>query len=87
VKAKNGVITLTGSVDSYYEKARAEDITSRANGVLNVKNNLAVSYPPWSTTILAKTPTGPTRLLLLLGCVSSAILLHMALHERCGGEG
>lgn len=45
VKAKNGVITLTGTVDSYFEKTQAEDIASRANGVVNVKNNLAVSYP------------------------------------------
>ena len=45
VKAKNGVVTLTGTVDSYFEKALAEDIASRANGVVNVKNNLAVSYP------------------------------------------
>jgi len=45
VNAKNGAITLTGVVDSYYEKAQAEDIASRAEGVLNVKNNLTVSYP------------------------------------------
>ena len=45
VKAKNGVIALTGMVDSYFEKSQAEDIASRANGVLDVKNNLTVSYP------------------------------------------
>ena len=45
VKAKNGVIALTGIVDSYFEKSQAEDIASRANGVLDVKNNLTVSYP------------------------------------------
>ena len=45
VKAKNGVVALTGVVDSYFEKSQAEDIASRANGVLDVKNNLTVSYP------------------------------------------
>jgi len=45
VKAKNGVVTLDGVVDSKFEKAQADDIASRANGVLNVKNNLAVNYP------------------------------------------
>jgi osmotically-inducible protein OsmY len=45
VKARNGVIALTGTVDSYYEKSQAEDIASRANGVLDVENNLRISYP------------------------------------------
>jgi osmotically-inducible protein OsmY len=45
VKAKNGVVTLGGMVDSYYEKSEAEDVASRANGVLDVANNLTVSYP------------------------------------------
>ena len=45
VKAKNGVVALTGTVDSYYEKSQAEDIASRANGVLDVENNLRISYP------------------------------------------
>ncbi len=44
-KARAGVITLTGTVDSYFEKAQAEDVASRANGVVTVKNNLTVSYP------------------------------------------
>ena len=45
VKAKNGIVTPSGTVDTEYEKAQADDIASRANGALNVKNNLAVNYP------------------------------------------
>ena len=45
VKAKSGVVALTGNVESYYQKAQAEDIASRANGVLNVKNDINVSSP------------------------------------------
>jgi osmotically-inducible protein OsmY len=45
VRAKNGVVTLTGSVASYFETTQAEDTASRANGVVNVNNNLTVSYP------------------------------------------
>jgi osmotically-inducible protein OsmY len=45
VKTKHGVVTLTGTVDSFFEKAQAEDIASLARGVIDVKNNLTVSYP------------------------------------------
>ncbi len=45
VAVRNGVVTLTGTVDSYFEKARAEDLASRANGVTFVRNYLLVSYP------------------------------------------
>ena len=44
-KAKRGVVTLTGTVDSYYEKAQADDVASRAVGVIDVKDNLLVSQP------------------------------------------
>jgi len=44
-KAKRGVVTLAGTVDSFFERAEAEDIASRANGVLDVKNHLGVSSP------------------------------------------
>lgn len=43
--AKRGVVTLAGTVDSFFERAEAEDIASRANGVLDVKNQLAVISP------------------------------------------
>ena len=45
VKAKNGIIALSGVVDSYYETSEAEDVASRANGVLHVENALTVRYP------------------------------------------
>lgn len=45
VKSKHGMVTLTGTVVSFYEKAEAEDVASRARGVIEVKNNLSVSYP------------------------------------------
>jgi len=45
LKAKKGVVALNGSVDSYYERALAEDITSRASGVVDVRNNLTVNNP------------------------------------------
>jgi osmotically-inducible protein OsmY len=45
VKSKDGVVMLNGTVDSNYEKAQAEDIASRANGVVDVDNNLTVNNP------------------------------------------
>jgi osmotically-inducible protein OsmY len=45
VKSNNGTVTLTGTVDSLFEKTEAEDVASRARGVINVRNNLTVSYP------------------------------------------
>ncbi|MEP6673166.1 MAG: BON domain-containing protein [Chthoniobacter sp.] len=48
VTALNGVVYLTGTVDSYYEKTHAEDVASRVNGVMNVNNNLSVSYPVYT---------------------------------------
>jgi len=44
-KAKRGVVTLIGTVHSHYERAEAEDVASRTNGVLDVKNNIAVNAP------------------------------------------
>ena len=44
-RAMHGVVTLTGTVDSFFEKAEAEDVASRAKGAIDVKNNLKVSYP------------------------------------------
>jgi osmotically-inducible protein OsmY len=45
VKTRHGVVTLSGSVDSIFEKAQAEEIAALARGVIDVKNNLTVSYP------------------------------------------
>ncbi len=48
VSALDGVIYLSGTVDSFYEKSHAEDVTSRVNGVTNVNNGLTVSFPSYS---------------------------------------
>ena len=42
VKANKGVIYLNGTVDSYFEKYKAEDIASKTKGVIAVDNNLKV---------------------------------------------
>jgi osmotically-inducible protein OsmY len=43
VNVVDGMAYLTGTVDSYFEKAQAEDAASRVNGVVNVSNGLAVT--------------------------------------------
>lgn len=44
----NGVVYLHGTVDSYSEKWRAQDIASRTNGVVEVRNHLIVDdYWTW----------------------------------------
>lgn len=45
VAAYNGSVTLTGAVDSNYEKSHAEDVANRINGVVRVRNNLQVKDP------------------------------------------
>jgi osmotically-inducible protein OsmY len=45
VRSRLGVVTLTGAVDSQFERARADNLASRANGVVDVRNNLSVEYP------------------------------------------
>lgn len=42
VRVDNGIVTLRGSVDSYWGKLKAEDIAEDANGILMVSNLLAV---------------------------------------------
>ncbi|MEP6933388.1 MAG: BON domain-containing protein, partial [Nitrospirota bacterium] len=49
VAAIDGVVYLTGTVDSYYEKTHAEDVASRVNGVTTVNNGLLVSYPAYTS--------------------------------------
>jgi osmotically-inducible protein OsmY/outer membrane protein OmpA-like peptidoglycan-associated protein len=44
-KAKDGVVTLTGSVDSPYQATHAVDLASRARGVVDVRSHLTVSLP------------------------------------------
>lgn len=50
VSVINGKAYLTGTVDSFYEKTRADDAASRATGVVEVENDLIVDndYTPLS---------------------------------------
>ena len=43
VDTTNGVVSLTGMVESAQQKARAEQLTRGVNGVKGVKNNLQIS--------------------------------------------
>jgi osmotically-inducible protein OsmY len=43
VETTHNIVTLTGVVDSYWEKSRAEDIAYYTHGVIDVVNNLAVT--------------------------------------------
>lgn len=43
VSAHDGTLDLYGTVDSYFEKGEAEDVASRVNGVVAVRNHLNVS--------------------------------------------
>ena len=45
VETTNGIVTLTGVVDSYWEKTLAEDIAYYTHGVIGVVNNLSVTLP------------------------------------------
>jgi osmotically-inducible protein OsmY len=49
VDADNGIVDLYGTVDTYYEKATADDVASRILGVIAVDNNIVVSnsYDPY----------------------------------------
>ena len=42
IEVNNNEVTLTGSVDTRYEKRRAEDLAENVSGVTNVQNNLRV---------------------------------------------
>ena len=45
VTVKDGVVTLTGWVDSYTKKSAAEDATHRVRGVKAVANNIEIRLP------------------------------------------
>ena len=45
VTAKEGVITLTGNVPSYFDKVEAEHITGRVVGVMGIAEELKVDLP------------------------------------------
>lgn len=44
--AAQGVVTLTGTVDRYFEKAEAENVTESVPGVIEVQNQLEVAHTP-----------------------------------------
>jgi osmotically-inducible protein OsmY len=44
VSVADGTAYLSGTVDSYFEKWQADDIVSRVNGVVTVRNNLDVDF-------------------------------------------
>lgn len=44
VEVQNGEVTLTGTVETRYEKRMAEDIAEDISGVKNVENRLRVNY-------------------------------------------
>ncbi len=48
VSVIDGTAYLSGTVDSYFEKGRAEDVAARAGGVTAVRNSLDVDYPGYS---------------------------------------
>ena len=51
VTAKNGVVSLTGIVDSYAKKTEAEDATKNVAGVTAVVEKIEVKFPnSWSKT-------------------------------------
>jgi len=52
VNVYDGVVHLSGDVDTYFEKAQADDVAARAPGVTRVTNNLSVegiafTYDPY----------------------------------------
>lgn len=53
VDVHRGIATLEGMVDTWYEKARADDVASRTEGVIAVNNDLAVDE---DVTILTYDP-------------------------------
>ncbi len=62
VKARGGVVTLSGHVDSFYQKAQADDVASRANGTRHVKNQLSLNItnvPYYFNPFWEHTPFSP----------------------------
>ena len=43
VAVDHGIVTLSGTVDSYWQKHRAEEIAANTSGVTDVRNDLAVA--------------------------------------------
>ncbi|MBC6110971.1 BON domain-containing protein [Pedobacter fastidiosus] len=47
VTVKDGVVTLTGTVDSYVKKTEAEDAAKKVSGVAAVVENIEVKFGDW----------------------------------------
>ncbi|MEW5746202.1 MAG: BON domain-containing protein [Nitrospirota bacterium] len=45
VSVHDGVVRLSGTVDTLYEKAQADDVAARGRGVKEVENTLSVAHP------------------------------------------
>lgn len=46
VSVRDGTASLTGTVDSRFEKRHAEDLVARTRGVISIENSLTVSFEP-----------------------------------------
>ncbi len=44
ISVNNGIVNLSGMVDTFFEKSQADDVASGVYGVIKVNNNLAVDY-------------------------------------------
>lgn len=50
VEVKNNIVSLTGSVDNYREKVRAEEIANSVKGVIDVLNNINIRQQDFNDT-------------------------------------
>jgi hypothetical protein len=60
VSTRNGIVTLTGTVDSLERQARAVQIAGAVQGVKSVVNNIQVASAPGTTPPIASPPVAPT---------------------------
>lgn len=60
VGAKDGVVTLAGSVSSYADKLAAEHATQHVAGVTGVTNDLVVALPAHKDGVVTLTGSGPS---------------------------
>ena len=58
VAAKDGIVTLTGTVGSYAEKLNAERAAKRVSGVKAVAEELSVKLPDY-INVMMRTSPGP----------------------------
>lgn len=47
VRVEDGVVRLTGNVDTFFERAQADDLASRVGGVIMVDNDLVAAPDTW----------------------------------------